>query len=339
MSVSHSSRFDITILVPVLNEEETIPLFLRRVNEVMDLFPEYRCEYLFIDGGSTDKTAEILRQERQKDDRIKVITLSRSFGKEASLVCGLKYASGQAVIPMDADLQDPPEVIPAFIKKWNQGYDIVYGTRKSRQDEPFLKRLTSKLFYQLFNVISDQPIPADTGDFRLMSRRAVKAVLQMPERTQFMKEMFHWVGFKSCGVSYERPERIAGTTKFNYWKLWNFALDGITASTTFPLRIWTYIGVLFAGGAATYALGKCVLTLLYGIDQPGYASLLSFIIFFGAIQMIISGIQGEYIGRILKESKQRPVYIVADMDGVESSDSKSPELRLVTPMPEQKKSA
>ncbi|MDR0704136.1 MAG: glycosyltransferase family 2 protein [Planctomycetaceae bacterium] len=318
----------ITILVPVLNEEEMIPLFIERVRAVMNTVSEYTYEFLFIDGGSTDRTAEILRQYRRNDPRVKIITLSRSFGKEASLFCGLKHAAGNVVIPMDVDLQHPPEIIPRFLEKWKEGYDIVYGTRKNRNDESFLKRWSSQIFYRIFNMISEQPIPRDTGDFRLLNRNAVNAVLQMQERTQFMKEMFHWVGFRSCGVLYDQPERIAGKTKWNYWKLWNFALDGLTASTTLPLRIWTYLGLFFACTASAYAIGNIIWTILYGIDQPGYPTLLSLILFFGAMQMISSGIQGEYLGRILKETKQRPVYIIADMDGVETTVG---ELQVVTP--------
>ena len=306
----------LTILVPVLNEEEAILPFIERVESVMSELPDYSYECLFLDGGSTDRTAQVLKRARQKNDRIKIITLSRSFGKEASLFCGLKYAAGDAVIPMDVDLQDPPEVIPAFLAKWKEGYDVVYGTRQSRKDESFLKRLTSRIFYRAFNAIAERPIPQDTGDFRLVSRRVAQAVLQMSDRTQFMKEMFHWVGFRSCPVFYKRPERFVGTTKWNYWKLWNFALDGLTASSTLPLRIWTYFGSAFACCASFYALYYALRVLFWGVDVPGYASLLCFILFFGAMQMIANGIQGEYIGRILKEVKQRPQYIIESMDGV-----------------------
>jgi glycosyltransferase involved in cell wall biosynthesis len=306
----------LTILVPVLNEEEAIPLFIDRVEAVMAEIPDYSYEYLFLDGGSTDRTAQVLKNARQENDRVKIITLSRSFGKEASLFCGLKYAAGDAIIPMDVDLQDPPEVIPAFLEKWKDGYDVVYGTRQSRNDESFLKRILSHTFYRTFNAVSERPIPKDTGDFRLVSRRVAQAVLQLSDRTQFMKEMFHWVGFRSCSVSYKRPERLVGTTKWNYWKLWNFALDGFTASSTLPLRIWTYLGIVFACCASFYAVFIVLRTMLFGADVPGYSSLLCLILFFGAIQMIVSGIQGEYIGRIMKEVKQRPQYIIEGMDGV-----------------------
>jgi glycosyltransferase involved in cell wall biosynthesis len=256
-----------------------------------------------------------LKKARQKNNRVKIITLSRSFGKEASLFCGLKYATGDVVIPMDVDLQDPPEVIPDFLVKWEEGYDVVYGTRQSRNDESFLKRLSSRAFYQVFNAISERPIPKDTGDFRLVSRRVADAVLQMPDRTQFMKEMFHWVGFRSCAVFYNRPDRAVGTTKWNYWKLWNFALDGLVTSSTLPLRMWSYLGFAIACGAAFYTVYFVSRTLLFGVDVPGYASLLCLILFFGAMQMIASGIQGEYIVRILKETKQRPQYIIESMEG------------------------
>ena len=309
-----------TILVPVLNEEEAILPFIERVEEVLSELTGYSYDYLFLDGGSTDRTAEVLKEARRKDDRVKIITLSRSFGKEASLYCGLKYASGDAVIPMDVDLQDPPEVIPAFLAKWKEGYDVVYGTRQSRNDESWLKQQTSRLFYRAFNAISERPIPKDTGDFRLVTRRVAQAVLQMPDRTQFMKEMFHWVGFRSCAVLYKRPERSVGKSKWNYWKLWNFALDGLTTSSTLPLRMWTYFGLVFGTCASIYAAFIVLRTVLYGVDVPGYASLLCFILFFGAMQMIASGIQGEYIGRILKEVKQRPQYIIESMDGVSPED-------------------
>ena len=312
-----------TILVPVLNEEDAILPFIERVEVVLSKLTGYSYDYLFLDGGSTDRTAEVLKEARRKNDRVKIITLSRSFGKEASLFCGLKYATGDAVIPMDVDLQDPPEVIPAFLAKWQEGYDVVYGTRQSRNDESWLKQLTARAFYRAFNAISERPIPKDTGDFRLVSRRVAQAVLQMPDRTQFMKEMFHWVGFRSCAVLYERPERSVGVSKWNYWKLWNFALDGLTASSTLPLRMWTYFGLVFGSCACIYATFIVLRTVLYGVDVPGYASLLCFILFFGAMQMIASGIQGEYIGRILKEVKRRPQYIIDSMEGVSPNDGGS----------------
>ena len=238
------------------------------------------------------------------------MSFSRNFYKEQALFAGLQEARGRCIIPMDADLQDPPELISKFIKKWEEGYEVVYGVRIDRQRDTLVKRLTAKIFYKIFNLVAETPIPENTGDYRLMDRKVVDAILEIRENKLFMKGIFSWVGFKSCGIEYKRPERVAGKTKFNYWKLWNFALDGITASTTLPLRIWTYIGCIIGSISALYAIYIIFKTIFMGVAVPGYASLLVSILFFGSVQLIVLGIFGEYLGRIFIEVKRRPRYII-----------------------------
>lgn len=301
---------DISFIVPMYNEEDVIDIFFAKMSETLAKLPQYSYEYICVNDGSTDKTLSLLRERAKKDQRVKVISFSRNFYKEQALFAGLAEAKGRCVIPMDADLQDPPELIAEFLQKWEEGYEVVYGIRNDRKKDTFFKRLTSAAFYKIFNLIADHPIPANTGDFRLMDRKVVDAILLIQENKLFMKGIFSWVGFKSCGVEYKRPERAAGQTKWNYWKLWNFALDGITASTTLPLRIWTYIGGLIATVSGLYALYIIFRTLFLGVGVPGYASLLVSILFFGSVQLIVLGIFGEYIGRIFTEVKRRPRYII-----------------------------
>ena len=301
---------DISFIVPMYNEEDVIDIFFAKMSETLAKLPQYSYEYICVNDGSTDKTLSLLRERAKKDQRVKVISFSRNFYKEQALFAGLAEAKGRCVIPMDADLQDPPELIAEFLQKWEEGYEVVYGIRNDRKKDTFFKRLTSAAFYKIFNLIADRPIPANTGDFRLMDRKVVDAILLIQENKLFMKGIFSWVGFKSCGVEYKRPERAAGQTKWNYWKLWNFALDGITASTTLPLRIWTYIGGLIATVSGLYALYIIFRTLFLGVGVPGYASLLVSILFFGSVQLIVLGIFGEYIGRIFTEVKRRPRYII-----------------------------
>lgn len=301
---------DISFIVPMYNEEDVIDIFFAKMSETLAELPQYSYEYICVNDGSTDKTLSLLRTRAKKDQRVKVISFSRNFYKEQALFAGLAEAKGRCVIPMDADLQDPPELIAEFLQKWEEGYEVVYGIRNDRKKDTFFKRLTSAAFYKIFNLIADRPIPANTGDFRLMDRKVVDAILLIQENKLFMKGIFSWVGFKTCGVEYKRPERAAGQTKWNYWKLWNFALDGITASTTLPLRIWTYIGGLIATVSGLYALYIIFRTLFLGVGVPGYASLLVSILFFGSVQLIVLGIFGEYIGRIFTEVKRRPRYII-----------------------------
>ena len=235
---------------------------------------------------------------------------------------GLEYAKGDAVIVMDVDLQEPPELIPEMIEKWREGYDVVYGKRISRQSDSPFKRLTAGLFYKGFNTIADFKIPADVGDFRLMDRAVVNALNALPERVRFMKGLFAWVGFKTYALEFERQERQAGTTKFNYWKLWNFAIDGFTSFSTIPLRIWTYFGLLIAGLAFLYGSFIILKTLLFGVDVPGYASLTTFVLFLGGVQLIGLGVLGEYLGRVYVEVKQRPLYLTTKVyEGAQSACS------------------
>lgn len=301
---------DLSIIVSMYNEEDSLDVFFQEIKVVLNEISSYSYEIVCIDDGSVDKTYEKLKEYAKKDDAIKVIKFSRNFGKEYGMMAGLSFCRGRAAIPMDVDLQDPPKLIVDFVKKWEEGYDMVYGIRNDRTSDTFLKRFTAKLFYKIYNLMTRSPIPYNAGDYRLIDRKVIDAILSLKERNIFMKGIFGWTGFKSYGVKYVRQKRCAGVSKWNYWKLWNFALDGITASTTFPLRVWSYLGTILSGAGMLYALYIIIKTIVYGIDVPGYASLLVFILLLGGIQMIILGILGEYIGRIFIEVKNRPLYIV-----------------------------
>jgi polyisoprenyl-phosphate glycosyltransferase len=313
-----SDQIDISLVVPVLNEEEAIPVFIARMDEIFatpGLDVSY--EIVFVDDGSTDATAEILREHASRDGRIRMVRLSRNFGKEAALTAGLDAARGQAVIPIDVDLQDPPELIPEFIRLWRAGYDVVFGQRVDRASDSGAKRRSAGLFYRVFNRLSALKIEPNVGDFRLMARPVVEATLSLRERNRFMKGLFAWVGYRSIGVPYARPARSVGQTKFNYWKLWNLALDGLTSFSTVPLRIWTYAGLCVAAIAVIYTLVILTSTLLFGRDVPGYASLMVVVLLLGAVQIMSLGIIGEYLGRLYMETKQRPIYLVREMVGFE----------------------
>ena len=301
---------DISIIVSVYNEEDSLDIFFKTIRQTMEQKKDYLYEIVCVDDGSTDDTFQLLQKYAQDDFRIKVLKFSRNFGKEYGLMAGLKYCSGRAAIPIDIDLQDPPELILQFIEKWEEGYDMVYGIRNDRASDTWLKRLTAKLFYKTYNLMTRSPIPYNAGDYRLIDRKIINAILDLEERNIFMKGIFGWTGFKSCGIKYVRQQRKAGQSKWNYWKLWNFALDGITASTTLPLRIWTYLGSVLSFLGVLYAFYIIVRTMTYGVDVPGYASLLVFILLVGGVQMIILGILGEYIGRIFIEVKRRPLYLI-----------------------------
>ncbi len=315
---SKDKRHLLSIIVSMYNEEESLDTFFAEIKKVMKKLSSYDYEIVCVDDGSTDKTYEMLEALAKEDDAIKVIKFSRNFGKEYGMMAGLRFCKGDAAIPMDVDLQDPPKLIVDFVKKWEEGYDMVYGIRNDRASDTFLKRGTAKLFYKIYNLMTRSPIPYNAGDYRLIDRKVINAILSLKERNVFMKGIFGWTGFKSCGVKYVRQKRCAGVSKWNYWKLWNFALDGITASTTFPLRIWTYLGSLLSFTGMLYALYIIVKTIVYGVDVPGYASLLVFILLLGGIQMIILGILGEYIGRIFIEVKNRPLYIVDKKVNIEN---------------------
>lgn len=267
-------------------------------------------EIIFINDGSTDNTLNVLLKAKSKNPQIRILNLSRNFGKEAALTAGLEHAMGEVVIPIDADLQHPPEIIIEFIKKWEEGFDVVVGKRTVRTGEGVIKKLTAKYFYKFHNQISDVEIPYNVGDFRLMSRKVIETLKRLPENQRFMKGLFAWVGFNTAVVEYEQAPRAAGKTSYNGWKLWDFALDGITSFSTLPLRIWMYIGFLISFLSFLYGSAIVINTLILGVDTPGYASMITVILFLGGIQLIGIGILGEYIGRIYKETKKRPLYII-----------------------------
>ena len=299
----------ISIIAPCYNEEETIEPFLRRIEEILTQINE-PYEIVFINDGSKDNTLNILLNAKQNFKNIRIINFSRNFGKEAALTAGLDKARGEAAIPIDVDLQDPPELIKELVAKWREGYDVVLAKRADRTSDSFAKRVSADLFYKLNGKISNVDIPNNVGDFRLMSKRVVEALKQLPENQRFMKGLFAWVGFKTFVIEYVREKREAGQSSFNGWKLWNFALDGITSFSTLPLRIWLYIGALVSFLSFLYGSFIILKTLIFGVDLPGYASLAVIMLFLGGIQLIGIGILGEYIGRIYSESKRRPSYII-----------------------------
>lgn len=318
----------LSIIVPVFNEEDTVELFLERVTPVLKgLSIPY--EFIFVDDGSRDGTVRLLAQAAESNPAIRILSLSRNFGKEAALTAGLEVAQGSAVIPIDVDLQDPPEMIADFVGLWRSGYDVVYGQRIDRKSDSDTKRSTAAMFYKVFNLVSSLNIEPNVGDFRLMNRAAVDATLRLRERNRFMKGIFAWVGFKTAGIPYTRAPRVAGVTKFNYWKLWNFALDGLTSFSTVPLRIWTYLGAAVALGALVYTIVIILRTLILGSDVAGYASLMVVILLLGAVQLISLGVIGEYLGRLYIESKQRPLYLVRDRVGFD--DATATEMDLLGP--------
>jgi len=267
-------------------------------------------EVIYVNDGSVDNTREILEVLRENDPRIAMLDLSRNFGKEIAMTAGLDHAAGDAVVIIDADLQDPPELIPEFIKHWREGWDVVYAQRIARDGETALKKITARAFYQIMQRIGRVIIPADTGDFRLLSRRAIISLKQLREQHRFMKGLFSWIGYPQKAVLYRREPRYAGTTKWNYWRLWNFAIEGITSFTTAPLKLCTYIGVTTAVGAFIYGLIIIARTIFLGNPLPGYPSLMVVVLFLGGIQLIALGIMGEYIGRMFDETKKRPLYIL-----------------------------
>jgi len=300
----------ISLVIPVLNEEEAIPLFYKAVRD-FEPFKNVSVELVFINDGSKDRTDEILSEIKITDDLVKHISFTRNFGKESALFAGLEFATGDAIIPIDVDLQDPIEVIPAMIEKWLAGADIVLAKRVDRNTDSHLKRKTAEWFYKLHNKISLPKIEENVGDFRLMSRELVENIKLLQERNLFMKGILSWVGGKTEVVEYSRAERVAGTTKFNGWKLWNLALEGITSFSTFPLRIWTYIGLVVATLSLLYGTIVIIQTIFWGNSVKGYPSIIVSIMFLGGIQLIGIGVLGEYIGRIYNETKKRPRFIIS----------------------------
>lgn len=299
----------ISLIVPVFNEEITVPLFLSKIREC-ELLANYSLEIIFVNDGSTDHTEQIITAEAKQHDDVVAISFSRNFGKEAALLAGIFQSNGDAIIPIDVDLQDPIEVIPQLINKWQEGYDVVLAKRINRSTDTFFKRSTSKVFYLVYNKIVDNKIEGNVGDFRLMSRRAVEAVKQLPENNLFMKGLLSWVGFPTAVIEYSRVERSAGKTKFKFYKLLNLALDGITSFSSVPLRFWSYLGGTVAFVSFIFAMKIILSKLIFGNPVPGYSSLMVAILFLGGVQLIGIGVLGEYIGRIYKEAKHRPRYII-----------------------------
>ena len=305
----------ITIIIPAYNEEESLPPLYERLEKLMHSMEHYEFEILFVNDGSKDNTINLIKEYREKDNRISYVDFSRNFGKEIAMIAGLDYATGDCVIFMDADLQDPPELIPELVKYWEEGYDDVYAKRSSRKGETWLKKFTSKMYYRVLQHLTSVPIQEDTGDFRLLDRRCVNALKKMRESQRNSKSMFSWIGYKKKEVLYDRDPRIAGKTKWNYKKLVDLAIDGITSFTTSPLRISTYISiptfvVLFI--YFVYVIAKCIVT---STMIQAYQAIILLILFFSGVQILLIGIIGEYLGRIFNESKNRPLYLVNEYNG------------------------
>lgn len=302
----------ITVMVPAYNEEKVIEQFYSRMNIVTESISRYEFEILFINDGSTDETLSIIKQLRENDHRISYLDLSRNFGKEVAMLAGFDYAKGDAVVTIDADLQDPPEVIIDMIDYWEQGYEDIYAKRSNRQGETWLKKWTSKTFYRLLKKTTNIPIQEDTGDFRLLDRRCVNALRQLRESQRYTKGLFSWLGFKKKEILFSRDPRAAGETKWNYRKLFNLAIEGITSFTTYPLKLSSYLGIFISLGAFVYMFFVIIKTLVFGASVSGYPSLMSVMLFLGGIQLLSLGVIGEYLGRIFNETKRRPVYLVQE---------------------------
>jgi len=305
----------ISIIVPAYNEEESLPFLYERLTNLIDSIKKYKFEVLFINDGSKDKTLDIIKEIREKDDRYCYVNLSRNFGKEIAMMAGLDYAKGDAVIFIDADLQDPPELIPELIKYWEEGYDDVYAKRKSRDGETFLKKFTSKMYYKILQKLSKVEIQKDTGDFRLLDRRCVNALKKLRESQRCSKSMFSWIGYKKKEVLFDRDARIAGKTKWNYKRLVDLAIDGITSFTTSPLRLATYISIPTFIMLAMYTVYIIIKCFVVKEIVHAYQAIILLILFFSGIQILLFGIVGEYLGRIFNETKNRPLYLVDEYNG------------------------
>lgn len=312
----------LSLVVPVWNEQENIARFISAVDAALEIpsngFGQILLEYVFVNDGSTDSTELVVSQIARRDARVRLVNLSRNFGKEAALSAGLKFARGHAAIPMDVDLQDPPEVIPGMIALWQAGAKVINAKRVDRSSDSRLKRWSSEIFYKMINRMSDHHIPENVGDFRLLDRDALDVLNDLTEHSRFNKGLFSWIGFEVATVEYTRPPRAAGTTKWSPRKLWLLALDALTSSTTFPLRIWTMIGMVIATLAFVYAIFLIIHTLVSGIDTPGYASLMISVLFLGGLNLISLGIMGEYVGRVAIQVRGRPLYVVGSTLGFDN---------------------
>ena len=299
----------LSVVVPVYNEAEVLPEFHRRLAKVLDQLC-WPSEVIYVNDGSADSSVLVIQRLHESVGRVALVNLSRNFGKEVAVTAGLDHVRGEVAVVIDADLQDPPELIPMMVDKWLEGYDMVYARRRERRGETWLKRATASAFYRVIHNIGEAPIPADTGDFRLLNRRCIDALASCHERRRFMKGLFAWVGFKHVAIPYDRDPRFAGETKWNYWRLWNFAIEGITSFTIVPLKIATYFGLITAVSALLYASFIVTRTVVMGREVPGYASLMVAILFLAGVQLVAMGVIGEYVGRIFIEAKGRPLYLV-----------------------------
>lgn len=305
----------LSVIVPAFNEQQVLPAFHDRLSPVLDTL-DIEVEILYVNDGSRDRTHQVMRELRERDPRVAILDLSRNFGKEIAMTAGLEHARGDAVIIIDADLQDPPEIIPQLVEGWLEGWDVVYAQRTDRLGETLLKKATAFWFYRLMQRVGRVRIPENAGDFRILSRRAVDSLLQIREQHRFMKGLFAWIGYPQKGIPYKRDPRFAGRTKWDYWRLWNFALDGITSYTTTPLKLATYLGLLTAFGAFAYGVLIILQKLIYGNPVQGYPSLMVMVLFLGGIQLVFLGIIGEYLGRMFDETKGRPLYFVSSFEPV-----------------------
>jgi polyisoprenyl-phosphate glycosyltransferase len=315
---------ELSVVVPVLNESENIRPLLQRLLPVIE-HAARGFEVIFVDDGSTDDTLDVLRELHSRDRRITAISFSRNFGKEIAIAAGLDHAAGRAAIVMDADLQHPPETVAEFVAKWREGYKNVFAQRRDRYADSRLRRALTQRFYHLFDVFGETNLPPGAGDFRLLDRQAIEALARMRERARFSKGLYAWIGFKSIGVPYDVAERAAGTSKFSYRKLTRFALDGLMSFSTIPLRVWTYIGFAISFLSLSLTVYFLLRTLIYGVDVPGFASLMVSVTFLSGIQLLSLGVLGEYVGRIFAEVKRRPLYLVAERIGGEQHEVSSAE--------------
>ncbi len=304
---------NLTLIIPAYNESEMIPILWEKLNATLSQLTDVQAHILFVNDGSADDTLLKLKQLAAQDSRVQIISLSRNFGKEAAMTAGIEAAVSQqtdGIIILDADLQDPPELIPQFVEKYRQGFEVAYGVRTDRASDSFLKRVTANGFYRVYNLLADAPLVPHAGDCRFLSRRAAEALLRLPERERFMKGLFAWIGFKSAPIPFARQARAAGRTKWNYFQLTRFALQGLTAGSTSVLKLGTYLGVVVSIGSVCFAAWVAFKKIMFGNPVSGYASLMVAILFCSGVQLISLGILGEYIGRIFMETKQRPLYII-----------------------------
>ena len=312
----------ISIIIPAYNEQESLPILYERLTKLMDSMENYQFEVLFINDGSKDKTIEIIKELRQKDERICYVDFARNFGKEIAMIAGLDYATGDCVVFMDADLQDPPELIPELVKYWEQGYDDVYAKRRSRKGETWLKKFTSKMYYRVLQHVTKVEIQEDTGDFRLLNKRCVNALKKLRESQRNTKSMFSWIGYKKKEVLYDRDPRVAGSTKWNYVKLMDLAIDGITSLTTSPLRLSTFIAIPTFIVLFVYFVYVIAKSFIIHEAIQAFQAIILLILFFSGIQILLFGIVGEYLGRIFNETKNRPLYLVNEYNGKKEMNEK-----------------